>query len=375
MARTMTRRHLPWLVIGALCLVALAGSFIVLWLTSPVASVPDSVLHVVDIPEGSSFRQVAALLEQNHVIRSRLAFMLLGKLTSADRHIIPGEYALDPSLRPRDILAKLLSGQIVLHPVTIPEGYTVAQVAAALDEKAVLDGKEFLRLTHDREFNLATFHLDKENLEGYLFPDTYHFPSKAKPKDVLVAMVEGLWRVFTPEWRARAEDLHLSVHEVLTLASVIEKETGDESEREIISSVFHNRLRRRIPLQSDPTVIYGLSAFDGNLKKRDLERITPYNTYRIAGLPPGPIANPGARSIKAALYPAPTTYLYFVSKNNGTHQFSSTLTEHNRAVEQYQRRRPDPPKRGQGRVLARPGRAGVIVAPRRPAVPAIGTEA
>ena len=360
MARTMTRRHLPWLLIGMLCLAALAGSFIMLWLTSPAASGPDPSPRFVEIPEGASFRQAAALLEQKQVIRSRVAFMLLGKLTSADRRIIPGEYALDPAMRPREILARLLSGQIVLHAVTIPEGYTVAQVAAVLDEKGVVDGKELLSLTHDREFNLAALHLDKENLEGYLFPDTYHFPRKAKPKDVLIAMVDGLWRVFSPEWRARANDLHLSVHEVLTLASVIEKETGAENERELISSVFHNRLRRRIPLQSDPTVIYGLSGFDGNLKKRDLERTTPYNTYRIAGLPPGPIANPGARSIRAALYPAPTTYLYFVSKNNGTHEFSSSLTEHNRAVEKYQRRRPEHPTRA---------------APRRPPAPAIGTGA
>ena len=345
MARTMTRRHLPWCVIGTLCVVALAGFFFMVWLTSPVASVSEPSPRLVDIPEGASFRQVAALLEQRQVIRSRLAFTLLGKLTSADRRIIPGEYALDPAMRPREILSKLLGGQIVLHPVTIPEGYTVAQVAAVLDEKGVVDGKEFLNLTHDREFNLATFHLDRENLEGYLFPDTYLFPRNTKPKEVVTAMVEGLWRVFTPEWRSRADDIHLSVHEVLTLASVIEKETGAEHEREVISSVFHNRLRRRIPLQSDPTVIYGLSAFDGNLKKRDLERTTPYNTYRIAGLPPGPIANPGSRSIRAALYPAATTYLYFVSKNNGTHHFSSTLTEHNQAVDTYQRRRSEPAKR------------------------------
>ena len=124
---------------------------------------------------------------------------------------------------------------------------------------------------------------------------------------------------------------------VLTLASVIEKETGVDQERELVSSVFHNRLQRRIPLQSDPTVIYGMTLFDGNLKKRDLNKASPYNTYRVVGLPPGPIANPGAQSIKAALYPAPTSYLYFVSRNNGTHEFSSTLAEHNRAVEKYQR--------------------------------------
>jgi UPF0755 protein len=142
----------------------------------------------------------------------------------------------------------------------------------------------------------------------------------------------------TQEWQARAKDIHLTVHEVLTLASVIEKETGAGEERPHISSVFHNRLKKRIPLQSDPTVIYGLPNFDGNLHKKDLSHPNLYNTYRWAGLPPGPIANPGAQSIRAALYPVPSAYLYFVSKNDGTHQFSATLVEHNRAVEKYQKR-------------------------------------
>jgi UPF0755 protein len=151
-------------------------------------------------------------------------------------------------------------------------------------------------------------------------------------------MVDQLGQVMTQEWQARAKDIHLTVHEVLTLASVIEKETGAGEERPHISSVFHNRLKKRIPLQSDPTVIYGLPNFDGNLHRKDLSHSSPYNTYRWAGLPPGPIANPGAQSIRAALYPVPSTYLYFVSKNDGTHQFSATLVEHNRAVEKYQKR-------------------------------------
>ncbi len=310
-----------------------------LWMTSPVdrsATVP--AIHLVEIPDGSTFRQVAALLERERLIPSRVGFLLLGRLTLADRRIIPGEYALHGGMAPREILAKLLAGQVVLHPVTIPEGYTVAQIAAMLEEKGLTNAKEFLTRAQDREFILSTLDLDLPNLEGYLFPDTYHFSRHAKAKEMITTMIDRFWQTFTPDWRGRAQDIHMTVHQVVTLASIIEKETGADGERELIASVFHNRLQKRIPLQSDPTVIYGMTSFDGNLRRRDLEKTTPYNTYRMIGLPPGPIANPGTHAIRAALYPASTTYLYFVSKNNGTHQFSSTLTEHNLAVDRYQRR-------------------------------------
>jgi len=317
----------------------LSAYLLVTWTTAPAVPAGSTpTIRVITIPEGMAFRQISALLEKEHVIRSRWGFMLLGRLTSSDRRIIPGEYELNDGMTPREVLAKLLSGQVVLHPVTIPEGYTLLQIAALLEEKGLAKAAEIISLAQNQDFILTTFHLDVPSLEGYLFPETYHFARGTKAKDILTAMVEGLWRVFTPEWRARTQDIHMTVHQVLTLASVIEKETGSDGERELISSVFHNRLRRRIPLQSDPTVIYGLTDFDGNLRRRDLEKTTPYNTYRVAGLPPGPIANPGAQAIRAALYPASTTYLYFVAKNNGTHQFSSTLAEHNQAVDKYQRR-------------------------------------
>jgi UPF0755 protein len=185
-------------------------------------------------------------------------------------------------------------------------------------------------------------------LEGYLFPETYYFARATKPKDVIRTMVDGVKQLWTPELEAQAKRLHLTLHEVLTLASVVEKETGIREERELIAAVFHNRLRRRIPLQSDPTVIYGLTAFDGNLRKRDLLDPSPYNTYRIQGLPPGPIASPGADSIKAALFPSASPYLYFVSRNDGTHYFSASLEEHNRAVEKFQKH----PFRKQSRAAA-----------------------
>jgi UPF0755 protein len=335
------RRWWPWIIIASLSVVILSGVLVIWWITSPVlrsSTGTEPPIRIVDIPDGSTFRQVAVLLEKERLIPSRLGFLLLGRLTLADRRIIPGEYALHGGLAPREILTKLLAGQVVLHPVTIPEGYTVAQIAAMLEEKGLTNAKEFLARAQDRDFIISAFHLDLPNLEGYLFPDTYHFSRHAKAKEMITTMMDRFWQTFTPEWRIRADDLHMTVHQVLTLASVIEKETGADGERELIASVFHNRLQKRIPLQSDPTVIYGMTTFDGNLRRRDLEKTTPYNTYRVSGLPPGPIANPGAHSIRATLYPASTTYLYFVSKNNGTHQFSSTLTEHNLAVDRYQRR-------------------------------------
>jgi len=275
-------------------------------------------------------------LKGEQLIRSRWAFLWLGKTRDIDRKIRPGEYELDASLSSQEILAKLLSGRVVLHPVTIPEGYNLAQIADVLSTQQVTDAKEFTKLVRDRAY-IATLGIEADSLEGYLFPETYSFPRGTKAREVIKAMVDGLHRVWSAEMQEQAARMKLSLHQVLTLASVIEKETGSKEERELIAAVFHNRLRKKIPLQSDPTVIYGLPAFDGNIHKRDLSILSPYNTYRVQGLPPGPIASPGAHSLRAALFPAQASYLYFVSRNDGTHQFSSTLTEHNQAVEKYQK--------------------------------------
>lgn len=326
-----------WLVAAAVCLAGAAAYGGARWLLDPAGPSGPQLPRTIDVPEGASLRHVAAMLEREQLIRSRWGFLLLAKLSLAERRIVAGEYELHAGLRPAEILSEFLSGHVVLHQITVPEGYTAAQIADLLGQKGLTDPVEFLRLVHDRDF-IQTLSLDVTSLEGYLFPDTYRFARPMKPADIIGAMVGNLRQAFTPEWRARAAEVKMSPHQVLTLASVIEKETSVEAERELISGVFHNRLRRRIPLQSDPTVIYGLRGFDGNLKKRDLAVASPYNTYRIVGLPPGPIANPGASSIRAALYPMPSRYLYFVSRNDGTHKFSSTLQEHNQAVDRYQRR-------------------------------------
>ena len=322
-------------------LVALAGVVgyqMIRWAEAPVLSEADHPPEkLVVIPTGSTFAQAATVLEREQLIRSRSAFLLLGKSQEADRKIHPGEYEFNAAMPPAEILSKLLNGRVVLHAVTIPEGYTIHQIADVLDQQHITDSAEFVRLASDKSF-VKTLGLSGDSAEGYLYPDTYRFARPTAPKDVIRTMVDQLDHVMTQELKARAKDINFTVHEVLTLASVIEKETGSGDERPQISSVFHNRLKKKIPLQSDPTVIYGLPNFDGNLHKKDLSHPSPYNTYRWTGLPPGPIASPGAEAIRAALYPAPSAYLYFVSKNDGTHQFSATLVEHNKAVEKYQKR-------------------------------------
>ncbi|MEO8338849.1 MAG: endolytic transglycosylase MltG [Nitrospirota bacterium] len=292
---------------------------------------------VIVIPDGSTFQQVAALLEREGLIKSSFVFVLFGKAQSADRKVHAGEYELNPGMTPTEIISKLLNGQVLLHSLTIPEGLTIAQIAEVASQQGLTDPMEFLRLAKDRTF-IASLGINAETLEGYLYPNTYKLPRPIKARDVLVVMAEQLRQVLGQDLLARMQELKMTMHEVLTLASVIEKETGSGGERSEISAVFHNRLKKHIPLQSDPTVIYGLPAFDGNLRKKDLSSPSPYNTYRVQGLPPGPIANPGIQAIRATLYPSNSSFLYFVSRNDGTHQFSATLIEHNKAVEKYQKR-------------------------------------
>jgi UPF0755 protein len=337
----MTRWRYLALCISIICFAGYAGMLSAPWLLDrPLAPVQGGAVpsvKVVEIPDGASLRQVAIILEQQGLIGHRWSLILLEKLNNA-RHVVrSGEYALHAGMRPSEILAELHQGHVLLHSVTIPEGFTVAQIAQTFGQKGLGRAEEFERLAHDREF-IQSLGLTVDSLEGYLYPDTYRFARRVSSKEILTAMVEGLRRVFTADLQARAAELKLTLHEVLTLASVIEKETGAGEERPFVSSVFHNRLRHRIPLQSDPTVIYGLKDFDGNIRKRDLSSPSPYNTYRVRGLPPGPIACPGIEAIRATLFPAPTKYLYFVSRNDGTHYFSATLAEHERAVDRFQRR-------------------------------------
>ena len=323
------------IVIGSLIVISLIG--LAYQTVNTPAGGPEQH-QVIEIRQGTSFHSIARLLQQKNLITHDWFFTSLARLTGQDRRIIPGEYEIHAGMRPTEILSKMVDGRVYYHSVTIPEGYTVAQIADLLATKKLTDREEFLRLTSDTEM-IKSFDLDVPTLEGYLFPDTYFFTRPSRPEDIIRTLVHRLQETFSPELLARATELDMTRQEVLTLASVIEKETGLAQERPLVSGVFHNRLRRNIPLQSDPTVIYALESFDGDLRKRDLVISSPYNTYRVRGLPPGPIANPGEASIRAALFPTPTDFVYFVSRNDGSHKFSSTLAEHNQAVEEFQRHR------------------------------------
>ncbi len=303
-------------------------------MTSARGSDQDRIFFVL---EGSTFRKVAEELESRKIIRQKGLFLICARLLGHGRNIKAGEYLLSSRMPPLTILHILSRGKIITHQVTIPEGYTRDQIARLLDEMGLLDADAFLAVTADADL-VRHYGISSPTLEGYLYPDTYQFSRGLSARSVVDVMVERFFEVISPyQDRIKASDLTLE--QVVILASIVEKETGRAEERPMIADVFLNRLKRNMRLETDPTVIYGMENFDGNLKKKDLARPDPYNTYVIRGLPPGAIANPGEEAILAVLEPAETEYLYFVSKNDGSHHFSKTLSEHNRAVRIYQKNR------------------------------------
>lgn len=289
----------------------------------------------LDIGPGQHFNVTSELLHQKGLIKHPLKFKLLARIKNADKKIRAGEYCLSATMPPNEILEIMTSGKIFLRKLTVPEGDNIYQIAAAVSRSGLGTESDFLQAATDPDL-VRKKGIEAQTFEGYLFPDTYYFPKGVKPEKIIATMVKRFHGIFSPEWEKQAQSLNLSVHEAVTLASVIEKETGVAEERPLISSVFHNRLKKGMRLESDPTVIYGIKDFDGNITRKHLETLMPYNTYKIKGLPPGPIANPGQKAIEAALYPADTAFLFFVSKNDHTHQFSTNLTNHSRAVEKYQ---------------------------------------
>ncbi|MFQ5842217.1 MAG: endolytic transglycosylase MltG, partial [Thermodesulfobacteriota bacterium] len=268
----------------------------------------------VAIRRGMSFREVAHLLGDKGIISGSRRFILWGRLSGALSKIKAGEYELSSDMTPLQVLDTLTKGKVKQYMVSIPEGYTTSQIAEILESKGITNREAFLEKCFSPQY-VSSLRIEADSLEGYLFPDSYLFSKDLEPENVIETMVRRFRRVYTPQYSERAKELGFSDHEILTLASMIEKEASIPRERFLVSSVYHNRLKRNIMLYSCPTVIYGIKNFDGNLTKRDLERYTPYNTYLIRGLPPGPICNPGREAIVAALYPATTEYLYFVSKN------------------------------------------------------------
>ncbi|MEE9121783.1 MAG: endolytic transglycosylase MltG, partial [Syntrophobacteria bacterium] len=303
---------------------------------TPASSEPAEV--VVEVPVGMSVPALSELLHGQGLVRSAGKFRWLVRFKGAARQIKAGEYQLSTGLRPGELLNKIIRGEVRLHQITFPEGYTLKQMAELLEASKLVNAERFIAAATDPPF-VRSLDIPATSLEGYLFPDTYRFARGLPVKTVLRSFLTMFNQHFGPVQEEQARKLGFTRHQVVILASVVEKETAAAEERPLIAGVFLNRLRRRVRLQSDPTVIYGLRNFDGNLTRAHLQKDTPYNTYTRRGLPIGPICNPGAASIQAVLNPTSTPYLYFVAKKDGTHHFSTNLVEHNAAVLRHQKRR------------------------------------
>lgn len=293
------------------------------------------------IPQGASARQIADILHEAGLIKSPVLFRLIAKNRGLDGRLRAGDYLLEAGLPMSEIIDRLEKGQVHTQAVTIPEGMTVVQIAELLDEKGIVKRDDFLQAARNKDL-VSEFLPDdpaiREPLEGYLFPDTYRFGKGATSEEIVRLMVDTLKSHLTAEVRQQLAARNMTFHQVLTLASIIEREAIVDEERPIIAGVYTNRLRMKMKLDADPTVLYAHGRTHGLLTLKDLEVVSPYNTYRAIGLPPGPIAAPGLKSIQAALNPADVDYLYFVARNDNTHVFSRTLAEHNANVRRYQSR-------------------------------------
>lgn len=286
------------------------------------------------IEKGKPCLSVLDELDRIGVIKNKLIIYLILKVSGKSKSIKAGEYEFYGKISDIDVIKKILRGGVKRYRVTIPEGSNIYEIARIVFPFCQPD--DFLSLVRSEDF-IRKYRINSPSLEGFLFPDTYFFEKSQNCEKVVDAMVKRFF-VEWADFERRAEEIGMSMEEVIILASIIEKETGLKEEMPLISAVFHNRLKKNMFLQADPSVIYGfLPDFDGNLKKEHLKLQNPYNTYRRKGLPPTPISNPGRDAILSALYPADVPYLYFVSKNDGSHVFTKTLKEHNYYVNLYQR--------------------------------------
>jgi UPF0755 protein len=328
-----------FLLIFTIALGAVGGSM-ALFALSPANTGP-ATKQLVEIHKGEGPIDIAKTLAAAGAVSDTQKFMWLGKLTRQWKKLKAGEYEVSTGMTPMDVFGVITSGISVVHPITVREGENMYDIAADIEKNKLAPKARILALCRDPKL-IAALGLKTEganSLEGYLFPDTYHFNRAMSPEEMVRAMVRRFLGTWTQNEDNRASLLGMSRHQVLTLASMIEKETGAPKERPMISSVFHNRLQKKMKLQSDPTTIYGMwdkYQGDRNIHRSDLLAPSAYNTYTLPGLPVGPIGNPGTEAVQAALNPLESQYIFFVSHNDGTHEFTSTLEDHNKAVRQFQ---------------------------------------
>jgi UPF0755 protein len=294
----------------------------------------------VEIPPGAGPALIGRRLTQSGVVRDSLSFRIALARSGQARRLQAGEYRFDQPMSARDVIDKLARGDVFLRPITFPEGLTIAQMAEIYERDSGGSRADFVRAAGNAAL-IKDIDPVAQDLEGYLFPNTYALPRHTTPDQLVQRMVTAFRDVMTSEIAQRAATHGLSVRQLMTLASLVEKETAKPEERPVVAAVYSNRLRIGMGMQCDPTVIYALERagkYTGNLTREDLHFDSPYNTYRYPGLPPGPIASPGRASIEAASAPADVPYLYFVSRNDGSHEFAATLDEHNHNVYEFQKK-------------------------------------
>jgi UPF0755 protein len=301
-----------------------------------IAPGPGTNVQLFSVREGANLRQIARELEEKGLISSSRLFVMHVRMHGDAAQVKAGPYQFNAGMKPSEILKKMVDGDFYLQRFAVPEGYSIYQVAELLQQRKLFNREKFLAACSDRQL-LKELGIPGRSVEGYLYPRTYDIMPGTTESGLIREMVGQFLKVYGERFICMAQNARLSRHEVVVLASMIEKEAVSPSEQPLIASVFHNRLKKGMRLQSDPTAVYGIRAFAGKVTKADIVRPTPYNTYLISGLPPGPIGNPGSGAIEAVLAPAKTDYLYFVARQDGSHQFSTTLDEHNRAVRQYLR--------------------------------------
>ena len=337
------KRALIWISIALLGALAMVAGFAWrVWgdLHRPFETHAEAA-RVLIIEPGLGAHQILAQLETAGVIKSAYWARAYLSRYLDDPLLQAGEYAFTGPMSATDVLDKLVRGDVLTHDVTLVEGLDMFETAHHLAASGFGDESEFLRLVQQADL-IASFDPHASDLEGYLFPDTYSFARGTPESEIVAKLVRSFLKRFHGEVLPLLEGKpDVAIRDLVTLASIVEKETSRGDERPVVAGVYSNRLARRMGLFADPTVIYGLKlagTWDGNLRRRDLEADTPYNTYRFAGLPPGPICSPGLASLEAAAQPAEVPYFYFVSRNDGSHVFSRTLAEHNRNVEIWQKR-------------------------------------
>jgi len=292
----------------------------------------------VDIPPGAGPGTIGTRLVEAGVVRDARTWQIALWISGRSRSLRAGEYRFDAPMHALDVIDKIARGDVYRRRLTFREGLTIAEMAQVFEERGFGKADEFRQAAQNASL-INDLDPDASDLEGYLFPETYALPRGTSAAAVVAQMVSGFKNALTPDLRAAAATAGLTTRQLVALASLVEKETGTPAERPLVAAVYSNRLKIGMPMQADPTVIYAMQkagTYNGNLRRDDLQLDSPYNTYKYAGLPPGPIAAPGKASLEAAAKPADVDYLYFVSRNDGSHVFASTLDEHNRNVFTWQ---------------------------------------